>query len=195
MHTYPADVKEFIEKNVKGITSSELTERINSQFGTTYGCNHIRAYMKNHGLTNGLNTQFKKGHISHNKGMRGICAPGCEKGWFKKGCTPINHKHVGSERTDKDGYTWIKVAEPRTWKFKHRVIWEQHHGEIPNTHAVIFLDGNKQNLDINNLALITRNELKIMNRQGLRSEYAHITETGILIAKLTDKRNKSIKKK
>lgn len=195
MHTYSDEVKKFIEENVRGNTSTELTRMVNDKFGTNYGVNNIKAYMKNHKLRNGLDTSFKKGHIPANKGKKGICGRGCEKTWFKKGHTPSNHKPVGSERIDsKDGYVLIKVAEPRTWKHKHRVIWEQHHGPIPKDYVVIFLDGDKQNLDINNLALITRNELKIMNNQRLRSEDAAITETGVLIARLISTKDKCKKK-
>ena len=195
MHTYSDEVKKFIEENVRGNTSTELTRMVNDKFGTNYGVNNIRAYMNNHKLRNGLDTSFKKGHIPANKGKKGICGRGCEKTWFKKGQTPSNHKPVGSERIDsKDGYVLIKVAEPRTWKHKHRVIWEQHHGPIPKDYVVIFLDGDKQNLDINNLALITRNELKIMNNQRLRSEDADITETGVLIARLISTKDKCKKK-
>lgn len=195
MHTYSDEVKKFIEENVRGNTSTELTRMVNDKFGTNYGVNNIKAYMKNHKLRNGLDTSFKKGHIPANKGKKGICGRGCEKTWFKKGQTPSNHKPVGSERIDsKDGYVLIKVAEPRTWKHKHRVIWEQHHGPIPKDYVVIFLDGDKQNLDINNLALITRNELKIMNNQRLRSEDAAITETGVLIARLISTKDKCKKK-
>ena len=196
MHTYPDEVKKFIEENVKGITSAELTERVNKQFGTTYGANHIRAYMKNHGLKNELNTTFKKGQEAHNKGKKGEYASGCEKSWFKKGQMPSNHKPIGSERVDsKDGYILIKTAEPRTWRHKHRVIWEKHNGPIPNGCVVIFLDGDKSNLDINNLGLISRSELKIMNINGLIYDNAEVTRAGIMIAKVIDTKNKRRKKK
>lgn len=196
MHTYPDEVKKFIEENVKGITSAELTEKINSYFGTTYGANHIRAYMKNHGLKNGLQTTFRKGMEPHNKGKKGECAAGSEKGWFKKGNMPKNHKPIGSERIDsKDGYILIKTSEPRTWKHKHRVIWEQHNGPVPRNYVVIFLDGDKTNLDINNLGLISRSELKIMNQRGLIYDNAEATKTGVMIAKVIDTKNKRKKKK
>lgn len=196
MHTYPNEVKKFIEEHVKGITSVELTRLLNDRFGTDYGSNHIRAYMKNHKLTNGLNTCFKKGNEPFNKGLKGQCAPGSEKGWFKKGSMPKNHKPVGSERIDsKDGYILIKTAEPRTWRHKHRVIWEQHNGPVPRNHVVIFLDGDKANLDISNLALISRSELKIMNQRGLKYDHAETTKAGIMIAKVIDAGHKCRKKK
>lgn len=185
MHTYSDEVKKFIEENVRGNTSTELTRMVNDNFGTNYGVNNIRAYMKNHKLRNGLDTSFKKGHTPANKGKKGICGRGCEKTWFKKGQIPSNHRPVGSERIDgKDGYILIKVAEPNKWKHKHRVIWEQHNGPIPKGYVVIFLDGDKLNLDINNLKLISRHELKILNTEGLKSNDAEITETGVLIARL-----------
>lgn len=191
---FEKEIEQFIVDNITGISVKELTEKVNTSFGTMYSVGQIRSYKSRNGLKNGMDAQFKKGSIPHNKGVKGVHAPGSEKGWFKKGDMPINHKPVGSERVDKDGYTLIKVAEPRTWKHKHRVIWEQHHGPIPKDHVVIFLDGDKQNLDINNLALITRNELKIMNNQSLRSEDADITETGVLIARLISTKDKCKKK-
>lgn len=195
MHTYPDEVKKFIEENVKGITSKELTRLINDRFGTDYGANHIRAYMKNHKLTNGLDTCFKKGDIPPNKGVKGYSPPGSEKGWFKKGQDPINHREVGSERITKDGYVEIKVEEPGKWKLKHRFIWEQHNGPVKRNHVVIFLDGNKLNLDISNLAMISRNELKIMNQVGLKYENAEATKAGVMIAKAIDTKNKRRKKR
>lgn len=190
MHTYPQEVKDFIQKNVKGRKSTELTIFINETFGTNYGVNHIKAYMKNHGLKNGLDTKFKKGHEPQNKGKKGVYASGSEKGWFKKGQKPVNHKPVGSERIDRDGYVLIKTKEPNVWDLKHRVVWREHHGEIPKDQVVIFLDSNTLNTDISNLALITRSELKIMNQQGLKNTNAALTETGVFIARLTDKKFK-----
>lgn len=185
MHTYPEEVKRFIKENVKGIKSTELTKMINEKFGTDYGANHIRAYMKNHGLTNGLNTTFKKGHTPHNKGKKGECGKGCEKTWFKKGNVPKNHKPVGSERIDsKDGYTLIKVAEPRTWKLKHVVLWEKHNGPVPKGYKVIFLDGDITNITIENLAMVSNQEMLVANRMGLRYKNKELTEVGINIAKV-----------
>lgn len=184
MHTYPEEVKQFIKENVKGIKSTELTKMINEKFGTDYGANHIRAYMKNHGLTNGLNTTFKKGHTPHNKGKKGECGKGCEKTWFKKGQTPRNHKPVGSERVDKDGYTLVKVAEPRTWRSKHVVLWEKHNGPVPKGYKVIFLDGDITNITIENLAMVSNQEMLVANRMGLRYKNKELTEVGINIARV-----------
>jgi len=192
---YTPEMKEFIKQKVSGKTCPELTWMFNEHFGTNVGVNQIRAYMKNYGLKNGVNTRFKKGHITHNKGEKGICYKGCEKTWFPKGHTPHNHKPVGSERISKDGYIEVKIAEPKMWRLKHNVVWEKAYGKVPKNHAIILLDGNKLNTDISNLKLITRSELLIMNRYRLFAPDADITDTTSNLAKLVDARNKARKRK
>lgn len=174
---YNKEMKDFIKKNVLGKTSNELTLMFNKYFKTDVSVNQIRCFMKNHKLPNGVNACFKKGHTPHNKGRKGVCAKGCEKTWFSKGHIPHNHKSVGSERISKDGYIEVKVKEPNTWRLKHNIVWENAYGNVPKNHAIIFLDGDKQNMDIKNLKLITRSELLIMNRYGLFKPDAEITDT------------------
>ena len=70
------------------------------------------------------------------------------------------------------------------WKLKHRLNWEKVHGEIPKGRKIIFLDGNRLNCDVNNLAMVTHAEHVEMQRRNLRSEHPEMTETGVLIAKI-----------
>lgn len=181
---YPREIKKYIYSNYKGVGNKEMAERLNKIFGTAYTTKQLNAYYKNHKLNSGLTGRFKKGHVPANKGRKGYCPPGCEKGWFKKGRTPLNHKPVGSERKAVDGYILIKTAEPNVWKPKHKVIWEKEHGSIPKSHVLIFLDGDKENICLENLKLVTKAESLIMNREGLRSEEAEYTKTAALIAKV-----------
>ncbi len=187
---FPKEIQDFIALNYKGIYTRELTDKVNSRFGTDYKPSQLDSYKGNHKLKSGVDGQFKKGHISHNKGKKG-CPAGSEKGWFKKGHVSANKLPVGSERIDsKDGYLVVKVAEPNKWELKHRVIWERCNGPIPRGHIVIFLDGDITNLDINNLACISKSETLTLNRKGLRYDDAKLTETGILIAKVIQAGNK-----
>jgi hypothetical protein len=107
--------------------------------------------------------RFKKGDkpTNYGKKMSPELYEKCKGTMFKKGARPVNWKPDGSERTDVDGYTMIKV----NGKFiqKHVHIWNQHHGEVPKGSAVIFKDGNRQNLIIENLILVTRKELMLKN--------------------------------
>ena len=102
---------------------------------------------------------FKKGHTPANKGKKWNEYLDMEKQekiratTFKKGNRPANKKPVGYERISRDGYIEVKVAEPNVFKNKQRVIWEQHNGPIPEGMHVCFKDGDKSNLDIENLFL------------------------------------------
>jgi len=107
--------------------------------------------------------RFKKGEkpMNYGKKMAPEIYEKCKATMFKKGAKPPNWKPDGSERVDVEGYTMIKV----NGKFiqKHVHIWNQHHGEVPKGSAVIFKDGNRQNLIIENLILVTRKELMLKN--------------------------------
>jgi len=110
----------------------------------------------------GAEFRFKKGNVPFNKGVKGIVHEGCKKTMFQPGSKPANYKPVGTIRfiRDKtDGYFEMKMADGmRQWKLLHRVIWERLNGVIPANQIVIFLDGNPKNLNIKNMALMTKAE-------------------------------------
>ncbi|MEN6487843.1 MAG: HNH endonuclease [Smithella sp.] len=63
---------------------------------------------------------------------------------FKKGNKPANWVPIGTERTNRDGYVEVKIADGRlnkNWKAKHIFIWETANGPVPKGHVVIFGDG------------------------------------------------------
>lgn len=123
---------------------------------------------------------FKKGDISWNKGVKGYMGPNVTS--FKKGMTPANFVEVGTERLDADGYTYVKVENPNKWELKHRLVWKNLFGDIEHNHVVIFVDGNKTNFELSNLALVHRRELLYFNRWGKYS--SEIMETQKLIFKI-----------
>ena len=107
---------------------------------------------------NVIATRYKKGNVPPNKGKK-VSAEVYEKmkpHMFKKGETPLNYRPVGSERVNVEGYVEIKVADPKTWKLKHRVIWEEAHGPIPEGHNIQFKDGNSLNVQLDNLYMISK---------------------------------------
>lgn len=183
-HKYTDAQVDFIRENVKGLGTKELTEMINNHFGLTLRVSQIKSFKSNNKLSSGLDGQYINGHIPANKGIKGICPDGCEKTWFKKGHTPVNHREVGSERITVDGYTEVKVQEPNKWSLKHRLIWIKNNGPIPKGYAVIFGDGDRQNTDINNLIIVSRSQLVTMNKNKLIQKDADLTRTGVIIADL-----------
>lgn len=119
----------------------------------------------------GAACRFSKGHTPYNKGQR---RPGWAPGrmaetQFKKGNHPQTWRPIGSTRFSKEGYLQRKVTDtgyaPRDWRAEHNLLWESVHGPIPAGHVVIFKDGDKARIVLENLELISRAEL--MNRNTI----------------------------
>ena len=89
--------REFLCANNAGKTCVEITELVNSTFGTEYTVGQIKAIRSRMHIKSGLTGYFEKGHVPANKGRKGFYSKGSEKGWFKKGHVPYNKAHVGDE--------------------------------------------------------------------------------------------------
>jgi hypothetical protein len=185
---------QFIRDNISGKTIPELTRLFNSHFGLDIKYSQLKAYASNHGLKCGVNTCFPKGHVPFNKGKKGLNIGGVET-QFKKGHMPHNYVPIGSERirtprTNRisiGDYIDVKIADPNIWRAKHILIWEADNGPVPKGHAVIFGDGNNRNFDINNLILVSRKQLAILNKKNLIQNDADLTRTAVIVADLYSK--------
>lgn len=182
---FTPDQNEFIKRNVSGRGNTELLDMINKRFNLKITLIQLKTYKKNHKLSSGLDGQFKPGHIPGNKGRKGV--DGWEPTQFKRGHRPHNYMPVGTECVKGDGYIWVKIADPGKWKQKHLLIWEKQNGPVPKGHKVIFGDGDRQNLDLSNLILVTNKQMAVMNRKGLIQNDAELTRTGIIMADLFSK--------
>lgn len=76
-------------------------------------------------------------------------------------------KPIFSEQIKKD-YVKIKIEQPNVWMFKHHYVWWKNtgHKPEPKKETVIFLDGNNRNFDFNNLFLLPRACIAILNNPG-----------------------------
>ena len=188
-HLYSKEEEQFLKDNVKGISLKELTEKFNKQFNFNLSESAIESRKNKLGLHSGIvGGQFQKGHVPFNKGTKGLIKP--NKTSFKKGNIPANHKPIGSERISKDGYIEIKIQDGqlnKNWQLKHRYIYEKEYGPIPDGSNIILLDGNRQNLELSNLKLVSKAEDLIMNKRQLFTNDKELTTTGTLIAKVIDK--------
>ena len=115
---------------------------------------------------------------------------GANRTSFKKGNTPHNHKPLWSERVSKDGYIEISVPEKSRsgfcsrFKSKHTWIWEKNNGPTPQGHVVIFKDGNNRNFEPDNLIMVTRAELLVLNSHNYKNQPEEIKPTILALAKL-----------
>lgn len=185
------EMVEFMMEFIPGHEESEIRAEFEKRFGIVLTEGQIGNFKYFHGIKSGTHGgYFFKGHIPHNKGKK-MPKEVYEKSkatMFKKGNIPPQHREVGSERINVDGYTEVKVAEPNKWKLKQRVVYEEATGEkLTKNDVIIFLDGDRQNFDINNLVKMTRPELVRYNQDHLYGEEVEINETAVLVAKLKAK--------
>lgn len=179
-HKYTTDQVDFIKTNTPGRTNAELTEMFNAHFDLKLSNCQIHSFKGNNGLRSGVDCRFKRGHTPANKGRKGV--DGWEPTQFKKGHVPSNYKPVGTERVNGDDYVDIKVADPNKWRAKHILLWEAANGPIPKGYVVIFADKDRRNFNLDNLVLVSRKQLAVMNKRGLIQRDGELTKTGIIIA-------------
>lgn len=115
----------------------------------------------------GKQYRFKPGQKPWNAGRKGWKAggrsaetrfqPGTVSGKAAELLQPI-----GAERVTKDGILQRKVREDgppqRRWKAVHAMLWEEHHGPVPQGHIVVFKNGNRRDIRLDNLECISRVE-------------------------------------
>ena len=118
----------------------------------------------------GAGSRFAKGHASWNKGTHYVPGGRAAETQFKPGNKPQTWVPVGTEIVDADGYLKRKVRDDapkgmsrRNWAFVHRLLWEQHHGPVPRGHSVVFVNGDRSDIRIENLELIPRRALMARN--------------------------------
>lgn len=124
--------------------------------------------------------RFKPGHVPTNKGLRrpGWYAGRMRETQFKKGqisgAAQRKWLPIGTEVLDDEGYRKRKMSDDRSkpsrfnWRYVHVLLWEQHYGPVPRGYAVKFVDGDRANIVLNNLCLVSRADLARLNRMWSR---------------------------
>lgn len=198
-HKYTDEERRFFEEFVPGHSYMEIQKAFIDRFGWDITLSQIKGYIGRNRLNTGRTGRFVKGQIPPNKGkkMSPECYEKCKATMFQKGNMPNNHRPVGSERITKDGYIEIKVEEPSKWMLKHRYIWEQKHGKIPDKHILIFRDNDKTNIALDNLLLISRSQNAVINHIGLSNTIDEAKDAAANYANLSNlisKKRKVIKR-
>ena len=78
---------------------------------------------------------------------------------------------IGSEKTTMRGAqrnVMVKVCDTgdwwTDWKPKQYIVWEEAYGKVPDKHAIVFLDSDTTNCDLDNLTCIPKRYLGMMNK-------------------------------
>lgn len=161
---YSQEQLEFLREGYKTLTIPELARSFNDHFALKKSDQAIQGAIKLHGFAT-------------------------ERG---RGIPHSEIKALGSERVSSStGFVWIKVDEPdphrggkTRYKLKHKVIWEESNGPVPEGHFLRFLDGNKQNCALENLALFDRIENAVLNHLRFNEAPQELRESIILTARL-----------
>lgn len=153
-HVYTKEQNDFLKENVVYYTFPKLTEVFNKRFETNVSIVSVRGQC-----------------ISYLNARRG-------KNAFSASTLPL-----GTEKI-KNGMIYVKVSETPykrndRWIPKHWLIYKEHNGEIPNNYRIIFLDGNKMNLDVENLYAIPNKIHTMLNQNGW-----YINDRNSMIAKI-----------
>lgn len=118
---------------------------------------NYKSLCKRKGWLTGRTGCFEKGAIPANKGKKMPFNAGSAKTQFRRGHRPHNTKYLGHERLSKDGYVEISIAETnphtgfeRRYVQKHRWLWEQKNGPVPDGMRLKCLDGDRTNTDPSN---------------------------------------------
>lgn len=155
---------------------------------------NYNALCKRKGWLTGRTGCFAKGQKSWNLGRKMPFSANSAKTQFKKGNTPHNANYQGHERVTKDGYVEISVDEEnphtgfeRRYVLKHKYLWENINGKVPEGHCLKCLDGDRQNTNPINWELIDRAMLpRLSGRFGRGYEDAapELKPTILAISKL-----------
>ena len=184
------EMHQFMRDHIPGRTESEIAAAFADRFGIELTRGQVKNEKARLGVRSGtLGGRFEPGHAPANKG-RPIeewmpseeARARCAAGRFKKGDMPIiaSDVPIGSERVDRQGYTWVKVAERphlkeggcgRTndnWRAKHLIAWEEANGRpVPPSSMIVFADGDKGNFDPENLVAVPRSLWAVISRQRI----------------------------
>lgn len=171
---FSAEVMAFICEHHKGVRPVEMAEIVNKRFGTTYTVSQITSFYNNRKLRSGIRV-----------------VP-----------TPRPISPVGSERKGKYGELTVKVSmeggnkrNPGTFRSKYQLAWEREHGPIPEGNAIICLDGDRNNCDLSNLCMVTRQEASYLNlHQDIKSKEPEILDARIMLSKVAAAKKNAEKK-
>jgi hypothetical protein len=153
---YTPEIIGFIKEiNGVGIHVSELTEMVNNRFGVYCTPSQIKILKIRHKI-------------------KSIGADG-------KRLTFTGYP-LFAERDNGKGYIEKKIG-PNKWILKHVWLWEQAHGKVPKGNMVIFLDNDKTNIRLENLALVTSGESMKLSISRLRFNEPELTKTAIAIVR------------
>ena len=150
------------------MSASEMSKGINDEFSLSTSPDEIKGWRARTKNPRPTPSRFQKGHTPFSKGKKWdeYMSPESQARsrmtTFKKGDTPHNTQPLGSISI-MVGYWVMKVShtgnQHQKWKFLHRLLWEKEKGPIPKGMNVVFRNGDRNDIRMENLMLMDRKEM------------------------------------
>lgn len=168
---FTAEQEEFFKANQHGLLLKEIAQLMNDTFGLQLSAQQMKDQRRRLKLTAGPAKLYMK-RAKKNSGQ------------FGENHRPYNRLPVGAEVIRHDGYLWRKIAEPNKWKQVHILLWEKAHGPLQKGEKLTFLNGDRTDIRLENLAQVTCSINSILTSKKLRFADAELTRAGINVAML-----------
>ena len=167
---------ECLRSAIQGRTEREIADAFEREFGIRLTRSQVKNAKTRLGVTSGTHGGcFEPGHVPANKGrpqaewMSPESVERTRATRFRPGQLPHNARDlpIGSERVTRDGYVEVKVSDRPSgrgpthdnWRPKARLVWEEANGRrLKPGEVVLFCDGDRTNLDPENLVAVTQAE-------------------------------------
>lgn len=158
----------------------------------------------------GASTRFQPGQQPPNKGKprpahwKPIPATTQFKKGSLNGFAKAHLRPIGAERISKDGYLERKThadippdadrreaarLRQRRWRQVHRIVWEEAYGPVPPGHMVTFKNGDKRDIRLDNLELVSQADW--MRRNTIHNLPPELKQTVQLLGRV----NRQIRKR
>ena len=168
-YKYPEEIRTWLRENIQNFGSyNELTKKLNNIFNTDHTPERIKDL-----CTKRLKIRMNNNITRYGNKQKEEYPIGTIK-TASNGTTYIKIQLTNGKKLDKRNHGY---QEPY-WMPLQKYIYEKEYGKINKDEFIIFLDGNNQNYELNNLACITKPISAILNKFHYYG-YGHATKAMI----------------
>lgn len=100
---------------------------------------------------------------------------------FKRHVNVFESKYEIGTVKQKEGDSNFCIKAEDGWHELGRYVWEQHYGEIPKDHYVVFLNRDQGDARIENLMLVPKGIVGAMNLNGMWHDDLNLTKTHLMV--------------
>ena len=149
----------------------------------------------------GNSGRFTPGIASWNKGRNFVSGGRSVETQFKPGHKPHTWNPIGHERVTNEGYLQRKITDTgvtrHDYKNVHHMVWLEAGREIPKGFRLVFRNGNRADIRLDNLELVSIADMMRKNSiHNYPKQIAQLVQLrGALVRKINNRRKKHAEEK